>query len=151
MSPQPAKNSICASREAPPPPFPPLPLPFFSGLVLEAACGNGLASKELATWADLMANYKSPKFIFGKIDPSAWARPDVMPSVVMYTGIGGLSKGSIVRKGNKWVVCALAIDGDEEVAQVHQWNNPPAVPPNYLGGCASISGLWTHSWASSTI
>ena len=53
-----------------------------------------------------------------------WARPDVMPSVVMYAGIDGLSKGSIVRKGNKWVVCALAIEGDEEVAQVHQWNNP---------------------------
>ena len=88
------------------------------------ACGNGLVFKELATWEDLMANYKSPKFIFGKIDPSVWARPDVMPSVVMYAGIGGLSKGSIVRKGNKWVVCALAIEGDEEVAQVHQWNNP---------------------------
>ena len=88
------------------------------------ACGNGLVFKELATWDDLMANYKSPKFIFGKIDPSVWARPDVMPSVVMYAGIGGLSKGSIVRKGNKWVVCALAIEGCEEVAQVHQWNNP---------------------------
>jgi len=80
--------------------------------------------KELATWDDLMSNYKSPKFIFGKIDPSVRARPDVMLSVVMYAGIGGLSKGSIVRKGNKWVVCALAIEGDEEVAQVHQWNNP---------------------------
>ena len=49
-----------------------------------------------------------------------WARPDAMPSVVMYAGIGGLSEGSIVRKGNTWVVCALAIKGDEEVAQVHQ-------------------------------
>ena len=52
------------------------------------ACGNGLGFKELATWDDLMANYKSPKFIFGKIDPtSVWARPDVMSSVVMYAGI----------------------------------------------------------------
>ena len=42
----------------------------------------------------------------------------------MYAGVGGLSKGPIVRKGNKWVVCALAIEGDEEVAQVRQWNNP---------------------------
>ena len=90
------------------------------------ACSNDLVFKELATWDGLMSNYKSPKFIFGKIDPSAsvWARPDVMPSMVMYAGIGGLSKGPIVRKGNKWVVCALAIEGDEEVAQVHQWNNP---------------------------
>ena len=31
------------------------------------ACGNGLVFKELATWDDLMANYKSPKFILGKI------------------------------------------------------------------------------------
>ena len=75
--------------------------------------------KELATWDDLMSNYKSPKFIFGKIDPGVWARSDVMPSVVLYAGIGGLCKGPIVRKGNKWVVCALAIEGDEEVAQVH--------------------------------
>ena len=90
------------------------------------ACGNGLVFKELATWADLMANYKSPRFIFGKIELSVRARPDVMPSVVMYAGIGGLSTGCIVRKGNNWVVCALAIEGDEEVAQVHQWNNPSA-------------------------
>ena len=34
------------------------------------ACGNGLVFKELATWDDLMANYKAPKFIFGKIDLS---------------------------------------------------------------------------------
>ena len=80
------------------------------------ARGNGLVFKELAAWDDLMSNYKSPKFILGKIDPSVWARPGVMPSVVMYAGIGGLSKGSIVRKGNKWVVCALTIEGDEEVA-----------------------------------
>ena len=33
-------------------------------------------------------------------------------------------KGLLSAKGNKWVVCALAIEGDEEVAQVHQWNNP---------------------------
>ena len=33
------------------------------------ACGNGLVFKELATWGDLTANYKSPKYIFGKIDP----------------------------------------------------------------------------------
>ena len=33
------------------------------------ACGNGLVFKELATWDDLMANYKSPNYIFGKIDP----------------------------------------------------------------------------------
>ena len=38
------------------------------------ACGNGLVFKELATWDDLMANHKSPKFIFGKIDPSVWPR-----------------------------------------------------------------------------
>ena len=42
------------------------------------ACGNGLVFKELATWGDLMANYKSPKFIFGKIYPSVRARPDVL-------------------------------------------------------------------------
>ena len=77
------------------------------------ACGNGLVFKELATWDDLMANYKSPMYIFGKIYPSVWARPDVVPSVVMYAGIGGLSKGPIVRKGNKWVLCALTIEGDE--------------------------------------
>ena len=47
-----------------------------------------------------------------------------MLSMVMYAGICGLSKGAIVRKGNKWVVCALAIEGGEEVAQAHQWNNP---------------------------
>ena len=47
----------------------------------------------------------------------------MVPSVVMYAGIGGLSEGSIVRKGNPWVVCALTLDGDEEVAQMHQWNN----------------------------
>ena len=33
------------------------------------ACDNGLVFKELATWADLMANYKSPKFIFWQDRP----------------------------------------------------------------------------------
>ena len=123
------------------------------------ACGNGLVFKELATWDDLMANYKSPKLMFGKIDPSVWARPGVMPSVVMYAGICGLSKGPIVRKGNTWVVCALAIEGDEEVAQVHQWNNPsvpivvhhmkkmaevPALVDDYLP-CKYWGKMWIHA------
>ena len=48
------------------------------------ACGNGLVFKDIATWDDLMVNYKKPRFIFGKIDPSVWQRPDVVPSVVMW-------------------------------------------------------------------
>jgi len=60
----------------------------------------------------------------------------------MYTGIGGLSKGAIVRKGNKWVVCALAIEGDEEVAQVHQWNNPSVpIVVHYMRKMAEVLAL----------
>ena len=47
-----------------------------------------------------------------------------MPLVVFYAGIGGLSKGAIAKKGDLWGICAVAIEGDENVAIAHQLNNP---------------------------
>ena len=71
-----------------------------------------------------MSNYKKPKYIFGMISPEVFARDDVVPSGVFYSGIGGVSKGAVTKVGDKWVVAAFAIEADAEVAQVHQWNNP---------------------------
>ena len=31
------------------------------------ACGNGLVFKDIATWDDLMVNYKKPRFIFSRV------------------------------------------------------------------------------------
>ena len=46
------------------------------------------------------------KFTFGRISEEVWNRKDVVPSVVFYAGMGGLSKGAIVKKGELWVICA---------------------------------------------
>ena len=83
-----------------------------------------LTYKAVGTWADLMENMTKPKYIFGKLDPAIFDRPDVIPSGVLYAGIGGVSHGSVARVGKTWVVPAYAIEADSAVAQVHQWNNP---------------------------
>ena len=87
-------------------------------------CLGHLEYKEVATWDDLMSNLVKPKFIFGKIDASVFERPDVVPSGVFYSGIGGVSRGSIVKRGDMWIIAAFAIEADPDVALVHQWNNP---------------------------
>ena len=57
---------------------------------------SGLVHKEVATRDDLMENYREPRFTFGRIREEVWNRKDVVPSVVFYAGIGGLSKGAIL-------------------------------------------------------
>ena len=54
-----------------------------------------------------MKNYREPRFTFGRISEEVWNRKDVVPSVVFYAGIGGLSKGAIVKKEGLSVICAL--------------------------------------------
>ena len=39
-----------------------------------------------------MENCREPRFTFGRISEEGWNRKDVVPSVVFYAGIGGLSK-----------------------------------------------------------
>ena len=76
-------------------------------LLARAPCTrSGLVHKEVATWDDLVENYREPKFTFGRIGEEIWNRKDVVPSVVFCAGMGGLSKGAIVKKGELWVICA---------------------------------------------
>ena len=63
---------------------------------------SGLVHKEVATWDDLMENYREPIFTFGRIGEEVWNMKDVVPSVVFYAGMGGVSKGAIAKKGDLW-------------------------------------------------
>ena len=54
-------------------------------LLTHAPCArSGLVHKEVATWDDLMENYREPRFTFGRISEEVWNRKDVVPSVVFY-------------------------------------------------------------------
>ena len=63
---------------------------------------SGLVHKEVATWGDLMENYREPRFTFGRISEEVWNKKGVVPSVVFYAGISGLSKGALSRKATAY-------------------------------------------------
>ena len=58
---------------------------------------------------------------------SVWDRDDVLPSVVFYSGMGGLGKGSVVRRNGKYVICAVAMDCDELACETHRLRTLPSV------------------------
>ena len=43
-------------------------------------------------------------------DPSVWDRDDVLPSVTLCGGMGGVKKGSICKRDGKYIICALTVE-----------------------------------------
>ena len=77
-----------------------------------------------ATFEQWYQNVQNPKFTIMSFDPSIFDREDVMISVTLYAGMGGVGKGSIIQKDGKYCICALAIECDPEVCATHRLNNP---------------------------
>ena len=77
-----------------------------------------------ATFEQWLSNINKPTHTIMSFHESVWDRDDVLPSVVFYSGMGGLSKGSVVRRHGKYVICAVAMDCDELACETHRLNNP---------------------------
>ena len=82
-----------------------------------------------ATFEQWLSNINKPTHTIMSFHESVWDRDDVLPSVVFYSGMGGLSKGSVVRRHGKYVICAVAMDCDELACETHRLNNP-SIPRN---------------------
>ena len=69
---------------------------------------------------------KEPKYTIMSFDPKIWERDDVLASMVLYGGMGGVTKGSLIKRDGKFVITALVIEADAEVCETHRLNNPSA-------------------------
>jgi hypothetical protein len=87
---------------------------------LEARKAIDMPIKRLASLEDVL----SGKYVIESISPDVWHRPDVVPSVVLYAGIGGVTEGSITRRNGKYIVTAVVVEASDRVLGVHKLNHP---------------------------
>ena len=77
-----------------------------------------------ADFEQLTANMRDPKYTIVSIHPDVWDREDVLPSIVLYSGMGGISTGSIAFKDGMHIITAVAVESEEAECQTHRMNNP---------------------------
>ena len=70
----------------------------------------------------MLANVANPTHTIMSFDPSVWDRDDVLPSVTLCGGMGGVKKGSICKRDSKHIICALTVESVESVCQTHRLN-----------------------------
>lgn len=59
-----------------------------------------------ATFKQWLDNQNEPKFTIMSLHASVWDRDDVLPSVIFYSGMGGMSAGNLVKREGKYVITA---------------------------------------------
>ena len=77
-----------------------------------------------ATFEQWKANIQNPTHTIVSFDSSVWDRHDVLPSVVFYAGMGGISTGSHVYRDGFHIITAVAIEAEEAECATHRLNNP---------------------------
>ena len=79
---------------------------------------------EKATFEQWLENQTSPKYTIMSLDPSVFDRDDVLPAVVLYAGIGGVTTGSVWQHEGKYIVTAVAVECGTAECATHRLNNP---------------------------
>ena len=108
--------------------------------------------KESATLED----WRSGQYTIVSWDKSILERQDIIWVVILYSGIGGFSKGLPKKYNGYHVIPAVAVEGDTEVAATHRLNHP-GVPiinmtmVNHADTLQAISSifprsLWSKAW-----
>ena len=71
-----------------------------SGARVHSAERKALPPLYDATFEQWLANVENPTHTIMSFDPSVWDRDDVLPSVTLCGGMGGVKKGSICNRGD---------------------------------------------------
>ena len=108
--------------------------------------------KEFATLED----WRSGDFTIVSWDKSTLQRQDIIWVVILYSGIGGFSKGLPKKIDGYHVVPAVAIEGDTEVAATHRLNHPgiPIINMTLVNHADTLEAidqifprsLWSKAW-----
>ena len=77
-----------------------------------------------ATFEQWLSNIKNPTYTIMSFDPSVWERDDVVPSVILYSGMGGMSTGAITYRDGKYCITVVAVESVDFVCATHRLNNP---------------------------
>ena len=106
-----------------------------------------------ATLDDWLSN----KYTITPWHPSVFDRSDVIPVVILYSGIGGFTKAfNQDKQDGMYLIPAVAVERDTEVAATHRTNHPnvPMINMNMVnhrGTLAAIGQIlpqthWGHAW-----
>ena len=84
-------------------------------------------------------------------------RSDVIPVVILYSGIGRFTKGlDEYKQDGMYLIPAVAVEGDAEVAVTHRINHPnvPVINMNIVNHRDTLAAIekilpqthWGHAW-----
>jgi hypothetical protein len=75
---------------------------------------------------------RSRKCVVESIDSSVWDRNDVVPVIHLCAGAGGVAEGMMRQADGKYLISAVAVEGDRKAAATHQLNHPEVPVAVYM-------------------
>ena len=90
--------------------------------------GCMLPQRQAASLEDILAQ----NTCILSIDPAVWEREDVIPVVILYSGMGGLTMALNTPKDGMHYVVALAVDMEAEALAAHRVNSPQVPTVQHL-------------------